>query len=482
MAHRSPEPRSGAVLAVLSLAAFMASLDVFIVNVAFDAIGRDFHGTPLSELSWVLNAYTIVYAALLVPAGRIADRFGRKGLFLIGLGLFTLASGACAAAGGIWWLVGFRALQAVGAAILTPASLGLIVASARPEHRARSVRIWAATGALAAALGPVIGGVLVEASWRWVFVVNLPVGVFALLAATRVVPRSRDDSVTRLPDLPGAALFAVAIGALTLGLVEGSDWGWAGDRIVAAWVVTLLALGGFLFRSSRHPEPVVAPSLVRVRTFAWSNVTAIMFSAPFGGVLLANILWMQQVWAYSPIKTGLGVAPGPLVVPVFTAIGYRLTRRVPVGRLVSLGCLMFAAGSVLVSLSVGVHPDYVGAVLPGSLIVGAGVGLSLPAILSSATADLPTTQGATGSAVINMSRQLGTVIGVAVLVAVLGTPVTYAVAHTAFRHGWWVLAAFAALGALSALGMTPRGGGDPAPDRVRQTDAASPRLVPESRK
>ncbi|MBE7192258.1 MAG: MFS transporter, partial [Gordonia polyisoprenivorans] len=152
--------RPALILALLSLAAFMASLDVFIVNVAFDDIGRDFHGVSLSELSWVLNAYTILYAALLVPAGRIADRYGRKAGFLIGVTIFTLASAACAAAEGIWWLVAFRAIQAVGAAILTPASLGLVVAAMPTEIRARSVRIWAATGAAAAALGPAVGGVL----------------------------------------------------------------------------------------------------------------------------------------------------------------------------------------------------------------------------------------------------------------------------------------------------------------------------------
>jgi len=167
--------RSSVVLAVASLAAFMASLDVFIVNVAFDDIGTDFSGATLDQLSWVLSAYAIVYAALLVPAGRIADRYGRKGGFLAGLALFTAASAACAASDGVWWLVGFRIVQAIGAAILTPASLGLVVASAPLEHRERSVRIWAATGAVAAALGPAVGGVLVEASWRWVFLVNVPV-------------------------------------------------------------------------------------------------------------------------------------------------------------------------------------------------------------------------------------------------------------------------------------------------------------------
>src|SRR3954454_15225983 len=342
MFERSQRP--GVVLAIASLAAFMASLDVFIVNVAFDDIGADFAGTTLAQVSWVLSAYAIVYAALLVPAGRIADRYGRKGGFLVGLALFTAASVACAASGGVWWLVAFRIVQAVGAAILTPASLGIVVAASAPEHRVRSVRIWAATGAVAAALGPAIGGLLVEASWRWVFLVNLPVGLVALVAAAAWVPRSRDGSVTRLPDLLGALLLALAIGALTLGVVKGPDWGWAAGRTDVAWAVTGAGLIGFVVSSARHPAPVIAPALLRVRAFAWSNVTALLFSVPFAAALLTTVLWMQQVWHYSAIETGFAVAPGPMMVPLFAVVAHRLSRRVPIGALVALGCLLFAAG------------------------------------------------------------------------------------------------------------------------------------------
>ena len=263
--------KPGLVLGVLSLAAFMASLDVFIVNVAFDAIGRDFHGTTITNLSWVLNAYAILYAAFLVPAGRFADRYGRKGGFLLGLGLFTAASFACGLAGGIWWLVAFRAVQAIGAALLTPASMGLVIAAAPLEKRQQWVRIWAATGALAAALGPAVGGVLVEASWRWVFYVNIPIGVAALVAAALWVPSSRDASITRNPDVVGAGLLAVSIGALALAIVEGPTWGWAAGRTDIAWAIAILAFVGFVLSSRRHPVPVIAPALLKVKAFAASN-------------------------------------------------------------------------------------------------------------------------------------------------------------------------------------------------------------------
>ncbi|GIJ52421.1 MFS transporter [Virgisporangium aliadipatigenens] len=446
--------RNKSQLAVLSLAAFMASLDVFIVNVAFDDIGADLGARSVSELSWVLNAYAIVYAALLVPAGRAADRYGRKGGFLLGLALFTAASAACALADEVWVLVAFRMIQALGAALLTPASLGLVVASAPPEERVRAVRIWAATGAVAAALGPVVGGLLVEASWRWIFLVNVPVGALALVAAARIVRPSRDPSVTRLPDLGGAALLATGVGALTLGLVQGPAWGWLSLRSGAAWAVAVLALLGFVLRSRRHPVPLVEPALLRVRTFAWANVTVLLFSVTFAASLLSVVLWMQQVWGWSAIRTGLGVAPGPLMVPLFAALTQRV--RIPIWNAVSLGCLLLAAGGLVNAARLGAQPDYLTDFLPGWLIGGAGVGLALPSMLAASTAELPPARAATGSAVVNMSRQIGTAVGVAMLAAVLGTPVGYPATHAAFTHVWWAMAAFGALAAVTAFGMNPR--------------------------
>jgi EmrB/QacA subfamily drug resistance transporter len=452
----SSQPSAARVLAVLCGAAFMASLDVFIVNVAFDSIGADFPGSSLSQLSWVLNAYAVVFAALLVPAGRIADRYGRRAGFAAGLVIFTAASAACAASSGIWELVAFRAVQAVGAAVLTPASLGLVIASSPPEHRARSVRIWAAAGAVAAALGPVLGGLLVEASWRWVFLVNVPVGVLALAATLRWVPDSRDGSVTRLPDLFGAGLLAAGVGVLSLGLVKGPDWGWAARGTDVAWLVAALCLAGFVAQSRRHPSPVVAPELLRVRAFVWSNVTALLFAVVFAAALLSAVLWLQQVWGYSAIRTGLAIAPGPLMVPLFAAIANQLGARVPIGAVVAAGCVAFGAGSLLIAASVGAHPAYASDFLPGWAVGGVGVGLALPAILSSATADLPPQQAATGSGVVSMNRQIGTAIGVSLLVAILGTPTTYGAAHTVFEHAWWALAGVSVIAAATALFMTPK--------------------------
>ena len=446
----------GAILATLSLAAFMASLDLFIVNVAFPDFSREFSGASLADLSWVLNGYAVLYAALLVPLGRLADRYGRLAGFLAGLALFTAASAACAASQGLWTLVVFRGLQAVGAAALTPTSLGLLLAATPDAGKVRAVRTWAAVGALAAAFGPVVGGLLVQASWRWVFIVNVPVGIAALVVAARVVPDSRDLAVSKTPDLGGSAALAVGIGALALALVQGPDWGWSSPSDLAAFTVAAASLAVFWRRSTRHPLPVVEPALLRVTTFAWSNITAVLFSVAFAGGLLAMVLWLQEAWGYSALRTGVAIAPGPLMVPIFAAVGQRLAARVPAGLLAALGCLLFGVGTALLALSVEPTPSYVAAVLPGWLIGGVGVGFALPTIMSAATADLPQARAATGSAVVSMARQIGLVLGVSLFVAVVGNPTGPAAVRDAFQSAWWVIAAAAAAAAVAALRMSPR--------------------------
>jgi EmrB/QacA subfamily drug resistance transporter len=444
------------VLPVLSVAAFMASLDLFIVNVAFDDIGQDFAGSSLADLSWILNAYAILYAALLVPLGRLADRYGQKPGFLAGLALFTIGSAACAASPGLPALIAFRGVQAIGAAALTPTSLGLLLTATPPDRRVRAVRIWAATGGLAAAAGPVAGGLLVAASWRWVFLINIPIGLAAFVMATRVLPNPRHDTAAALPDLAGSLLLTASIGALALGLVKAPDWGWTSGAVIGSLAGAALGIAVFWRRSGRHAAPVIEPALLRVRSFAWSNVTALAFTIAFAAGLLSNILWLQEVWHYSALRTGLAIAPGPLMVPLFAAIAQRVAHRVPVGWIAAIGCALFAVGTLVIQISLGARAAYLTDALPGWLLTGAGVGLALPTILSQATVDLPAHRAATGSAVVNMSRQIGAVLGVSVLVALLGTPQGYAATHAVFGHARWAVIGAALIGAVAALRMTPR--------------------------
>ena len=447
---------SRGVLAVLSLAAFMAALDLFIVNVAFASIGGDFRGQSLDNLSWILNAYAIVYAALLIPLGRLADRYGRKAGFLLGLGVFTLASLGCAVSPSLWPLVGFRLLQAVGAAALTPTSLGLLLAAFPPEGRAKAVRVWAAVSALAAAAGPVLGGVLTQHSWRLVFLVNIPIGIVAIVVAARIVPDSRDRSISKLPDLVGSTVLAVAIGALALALVKGSAWGWTSPKVIGVLAVTVIGTAVFWRQSTHHPYPVLEPALLKVRTFAWSNATSLMFSIAFAGNLLLGILWMEDVWHYSPVATGLGVVAGPLMVPGFAIFGGYLSQKVGPGVVTATGCLFVALGIGITQALIGPDSHYFAEMFPGQVIVGIGVGLALPTILSSATANLPPDRGSTGSAVVNMSRQIGSVLGVSLLVALLGTPTTYSATSSAFGHARLLFIGTSLVAAAFAFGMTAK--------------------------
>ncbi|OYD68532.1 MFS transporter [Rhodococcus sp. OK302] len=471
MELNSQPVRTGPLLAILSGAPFVASLDLFVVNVAFGDIAKSFPGHSLGEFSWILNGYAIVYAALLIPLGRWADRIGPKRAFIAGLALFTLASAACAFSPSLWMLVAFRIVQAIGAAALTPASLGLLINALPAAKRQSGVRIWAAAGAAAAAFGPVVGGILVEASWHWVFLINLPIGIALLYFAVRLVPDVAEKDPDAGIDLVGAALLIFGIGALALALVQGPDWGWTDPRIIVAFALAAITLITFWWSNSRHAAPLIAPDLLKVRTFTWSNITAILFSATFAAGLLANIMWLQEVWGYSALRTGLAVAPGPMMVPLFAIAGGALTRKYSAGRVAALGSAFWAVGTLLVLLSVGTTPNYAVELLPGWIIAGIGVGLALPTILSQATADLPAARSATGSAVVSMSRQIGTVLGVSVLIAVLGAAVDY----ETFRQAWWIIFAIALVSAVASLGMTP------APPSLTPGDTPSGVIVSEKR-
>lgn len=444
------------VLAIVSAGVIVASLDLFIVNVALPDLARDLGEPDLSALSWVLNAYAIVYASLLVLFGRLADRYPRELGFLLGLAIFVAASAACAAADSVETLVAARVVQAAGAALLTPTSLGLILATAPPERRASSVRAWTAMGGLAAALGPVVGGLLTEASWRWVFIVNVPIGVIALIVGWRLLPRVPGHPIAR-PDALGALLVTLGVGALSLGLVKGDDWGWASASTAGTLVAAAVLLGAFALRCVRHDNPLVSPALFRVRAFTGSSVAMLLFSAGFGAMLLSVVLWAEGVWGWSALKTGLGIAPGPLMVPLFAfGVSGRLIDRFGAGRVSVAGMLLFAAGIVWWSVAVTVEPNYLTGVVPGMLLTGAGVGLTLPTLMATATGALGPEQFAAGSGVVNMFRQVGLAIGVAALVAVLGDPAGGQAALDAFRTGWLVTAAFSVVGAGVALALLVR--------------------------
>jgi EmrB/QacA subfamily drug resistance transporter len=442
--------RTGPVLAVVSAAVFMASLDLFVVNVAFPALQRDFHGTSLANLSWVLNGYTIVFASLLVPLGRAADRLGRRRFFVGGLLLFVASSAAAAAAPSVATLVAARVLQAVGAAALIPTSLALLLAEIPVPKRPAAIGIWAATGGIAAAAGPPLGGLLVEASWRWVFLINLPVGIAAAVAATRVLRESKDPEHARNPDGLGAALLTVAVAALALGLVKAPDWDWANGRTVAALAGSVVALSAFVVRSGRHAAPVVELPMLRVRSFSMAATSALLFSAGFGAMLLGGVLFLTQVWDYSVLRAGIAFAPGPFTAAVFALPAGRLGPRAGTHVLTAIGCSAFALGATWWALRVGTEPAFASEMLPGMVLTGIGVGLTLPSVSAAAVSALPPARLATGSAVLQMARQLGIALGVAILIAIFGHPSPQD-ALARFHDGWWFIAGASSLAAIAGI-------------------------------
>jgi EmrB/QacA subfamily drug resistance transporter len=435
--------RPGQVLVIVSAGVVMASLDLFIVNVALPQISADLHEPSLGTLSWVLNGYAIIYAALLVLAGRLADQHNRKNGFLLGVAIFTAGSAACGLAASVPVLIAFRLVQAAGAALLTPTSLGLVLASYPAERRGGAVRAWTAAGGMAAALGPVIGGLLVAASWRWVFFVNVPIGLAALVIGWRKLPDVAGHPGPR-PDELSAVLVTAGVAGLTLALVRGGAWGWGSAATIGVLAGSALVLVLFALRCLRHHNPLIDPALFRVRTFSGASVATLLFSVSFGAMLLSIVLWMQDVWGWSALTTGLAVAPGPIMVPVFTFLvtGRLLARYGP--------AVVFAVGVAWWAAVVQLHPNYL-ELLPGMLVTGIGVGLTLPSLMSTAASSLPPPSFATGSAVVNMLRQVGFAVGVAVLVAVLGSPHGPAAELTAFRHGWYVTAAAGVLAAMAAV-------------------------------
>jgi EmrB/QacA subfamily drug resistance transporter len=442
--------RKWRVSLIVCVGVFMASLDLFIVNIAFPAISRHFGGASLSSLSWMLSGYAIVFAALLVPAGRWADAFGRKRAFLLGLLLFVLASTACAAAPSVGALVAARVLQAAGGALMLPTSLGLMLPEFEPERRHVAIGMWAATGGIAAASGPPLGGLLVQADWRLVFLVNVPVGLLGLLFGARTLAERREQATAR-PDLPGALTLILAIGALVVAIVKGQEWGWGSPRVLALLAAAALLLPAIWWRSARHPTPVVDPAMLRVRSFGLAVGASVLFFAGFGAMLLSGVLFLTGVWHESVLTAGLMLFPGPATATAFSVPSARLGARFGYRLPGVLGTVLFALGSVWYITRTGDRSAYFSDYLPGGIITGAGVGLVIPTLTGAGASSLEPHRFATGAAVLTMGRQIGSALGVAVLVAVLGTAT-----HTAgdFHRAWLitVLAGLAAGIALAALG------------------------------
>lgn len=451
---------------------FMVMLDNTVVNVALPSIQRELEA-GLSGLALVIDAYILVFASLLLTAGSLGDRFGRRRVFRAGLVVFTASSALCGLAPALPALVAGRVLQAVGAAALLPSSLAILTATfPDPRERVQAIGLWSGVSAMALAAGPVVGGLLTGGlGWRWVFYVNLPVGVAAFVVAGRVVAESRDPGAGRL-DLPGLLLGSLGLASVTLGLIEGDQRGWGSPAIIGLLAAGALLLAGFVAVEARRERPMVSPRFFRDRAFSAANLIVLLAGFALLGFVFFNTLYFQAVQGWSPLEAGLRTLPNTLAVVVTAPLAGRLASRYGYRVPVTAGLLLAAAALVaLTGIEVGTPYAQLWWKLA---MLGAGLGLSISPATAAGVAAMPGTQAGVASAVITTSRQVGGALGVAVLGAVAAaryghaTPEADPAAFLAGVHAAYLLAAAAlAVGAVaSALFLRPH--------RAEPTEAGPP--------
>jgi EmrB/QacA subfamily drug resistance transporter len=459
-------------LVVASLASFMVFLDTQVLFVAFGDIRASFPTVSLATMSWTLSAYTIALAAALVPAGRMADRFGRRRTFMLGLALFTLASLLCALAPTPAALVGFRIVQALGAAALIPSALALVLTVFPPAKVPVAVAIWGSISALSAALGPIVGALLVQQwDWRAVFVANLPVGLVALVLAPRLLPEAREHTRRAFPDPLGVLLLAGALTLVALGIVQGQQWQWWSVRTVGAIVLGLVVLAAFVRRTASVAAPAIDLHLFNDPSFRWANVATAVFTIGFTAMFFASIQFTTQVWAYSIVRAGLAMIPGPVVVVLLAPRMGGLATRFGQRALLVPGGLVYAAGGLWLLIAMSTTPHYLTEMLPSGLLAGLGVSLVMPQLISAAVQHLPADERAVGSGINQAVRQFGATFGVALTVALLGTfQQTGAMTH--FHHVWWLLVVSGAGTSAAALALPRPAHAVASPEVVSGAEAA----------
>ena len=400
-------------LGAMCLALFMVMLDNTVVNVALPSIQSDLD-TSISGLEWIVNGYTLSFAVLLAVGGRIGDIFGRRKAFVFGVIIFTFASATAGFAPSNAALVASRVLQGIGAAFMMPGTLSIITDAFPAHERGKAIGTWAGVSALALAIGPVLGGFLVEhVSWRAIFYINLPVGVLAVLAATFVVRESRDTTVGRKVDYLGVGILTVALTTLVLALIEGNTWGWDSAAVLSLIAVSVISLISFIFTESRVSAPIIEFSLFKSRNFIGSVVVAFIISFAMMGVFFFLALYMQNILGYSALEAGVRFLPTTLIIMVIAPISGRLADRIGPRWPIVVGMAMIAISLYLFSrISDG---STFSDILPSFAILGAGIGLTMSPMSTAAMNAVPKTKAGVASGVLSMFRMIGGTFGVAAL-------------------------------------------------------------------
>jgi EmrB/QacA subfamily drug resistance transporter len=423
------------VIAATVLGSGMAAIDATVIGIALPTIGRDFHAS-LGTLQWVVTGYTLTLASLLLLGGSLGDRYGRKRIFILGVAWFAVASAACALASGSTQLIVLRVLQGVGGALLTPGSLAILEASFARGDRSEAIGAWSGLGGVATAAGPLVGGYLISAaSWRWIFLINIPLGVVVLLVSARQVPESHDPSATGRIDVAGAALATVSLAGVAYALIDGPARGWSSPTVVTSLAVGVAGAVAFLVVESRSASPMLPLGMFRNQQFAVTNGVTFVVYAGLGGVLFLLPVVLQVVDHYSPLESGVALLPMTLVMLAFSARSGRLAATIGPRLQMGVGPVVVGVGLALLSRAPN-SASYITGVLPAVLVIAAGLAVTVAPLTSTALNSVSETHAGLASAVNNDVARLGSLIAVAVLPALGGITGLSYLHPQALAHGF----------------------------------------------
>ena len=451
------ENRKWWTLAAVAFGLFMIMLDNTVVNVALPTIGRDFE-TGLSELEWVVNGYALTFGVLMLTGGKLADLLGRRRIFITGLAIFTLASLACGLATSAEFLIGARVVQGVGSALMNPATLSIIIATFPPRQRGMAIGLWAGVSAMALAIGPLLGGLITDhIHWSWVFFINVPVGILAIVVARLVIEESRDTSAVQRLDLPGLATSAIALFALTYGLIEANEHGWTSPLILSLFAIAAVGFVAFVLLEQHQKVPMLDLSLFRNPTFAGANTVMMLVGLAMFGVFLFVTLYMQNVLQYSPTQAGAAFLPMTILIVLLAPIAGKLSDRIG-SRWLMAGGMTLVSLSLLLDTRLDAGSNFWD-ILPPLLVGGAGMGLAMTPTTAAAMGSVPMDKAGVGSAVLNSMRQVGGSLGIAILGAIVASYITLEPTNPraqaqfieGFQAACYVAAAIAFVGVIVAV-------------------------------
>ncbi len=465
--------RKWLTLAAVSVGLFMIMLDNTVVNVALPSIQNDL-GADLSELQWIVTGYALTFAALMLIGGKLADAYGRRKIFVLGIVVFTLASLLCGLAGSSEMLIGARVLQGAGAALMNPATLSIIAATFPPRQRGTAIGIWAGVSALALVIGPLVGGLITEyLDWSWIFFVNVPIGILGVVASYLFIDESRDETHVRL-DLPGLATSAVGLFALTYGLIEANAYGWSSTRIVGSFVLAGVSLFAFVLLERRQRDPMLPLELFRSGTYTGANLVVLLVALAMFGVFFFLSLYMQNILGYSPVQTGAAFLPMTILIILVAPVAGKTSDRIGSRGLMTVGMVLIATQLVMFS-RLSADASYWD-LFPALLIGGVGMSLTMTPSAAAATRSVSVDKAGVGSAVLNSARQVGGTMGIAVMGAIIAAKAGGERTPEAFMEGFesalLVAAGIAIVGAVVAFTLVRPHDGAGTPERTAAEPAS----------